>query len=152
MGDDKMIRTFVCEKEGCSGNKFRIETLDNKIKAICMECGSEYYHDIGDEIYEVLSFCSSCKNDNFKLFKDTNGNKLYAKCSVCGDPPEKIFIDADGIQIKYETKLLQELKEQIQSIDQRLCNLNIKAEDIERGQSIIEESLAYINKYIVQDR
>ena len=35
-------------------------------------------------------------------------------------------------------------------VDQRVCNVELKIETMERGQEIIEESLAYINKYIVQ--
>jgi len=34
-------------------------------------------------------------------------------------------------------------------VDQRVCNLEIKVKNMERGQNILEESLAYINKYIV---
>ena len=146
-----MIRTVVCHKEGCCGNKFFIETIDNKIKATCRECESEYLYDTGNDGYELLSTCESCKNDTFKLFRNINNNKIYAKCSECGDPPERIFVDPDGIQITYDTKLMHEIKQQLHTIDQRLCNLNIKVEDIERGQSILEESLAYINKYILED-
>ncbi|MGG7079566.1 hypothetical protein [Clostridium sardiniense] len=145
-----MIRTVVCQKEGCSGNKFQIETIDNNIQATCRECGSKYLYEAGSDGYEILSTCVSCKNDTFKLFRDINANKIYCKCSECGDPPERIFIDADGIQIPYETKLLQDLKNHMHSIDQRLCNLDIKIENLDRGQSILEESLAYINKYIVE--
>ena len=30
-----MIRTVVCEKEGCSGNIFSIESEDGRLKLIC---------------------------------------------------------------------------------------------------------------------
>ncbi|MEG1483478.1 hypothetical protein [Clostridium sp.] len=147
-----MIRTVVCHKEGCSGNRFYIETVENKIKAICRECNSEYLYDAGNTGYELVSSCTSCRNDSFKLFKDMNTSKIYAKCTECGNPPERIFVDPDGIQIPYETKLLQEIKDEIVGVNQRLCNLDIKLENVERGQSILEESLAYVNKYIVEER
>lgn len=44
-GDGKMIRTVVCQKEGCSGNRFQIETIDNNIQATCRECGSKYLYE-----------------------------------------------------------------------------------------------------------
>ena len=37
-------------------------------------------------------------------------------------------------------------------LDQRLCALEVKVEDMENGQRVIEESLAYINKYVVQQK
>ena len=37
-------------------------------------------------------------------------------------------------------------------LDQRVCNLEVKIGDMERSQNVLEESLAYINKYIVNDR
>lgn len=148
-----MIRTVVCHKEGCSGNKFYIETIENKIKATCKECNSEYLYDVRDDNgYELVASCTSCKNDSFKLFRDINKKKIYAKCSECGNPPERIFVDPDGIQISYETKLLQEIKDELTGVNQRLCNLDIKVENVDRGQSILEESLAYVNKYIVEER
>ena len=42
-----MVRTVVCQKEGCCGNTFYIETVDNKLQAICKDCGSKYLFDIG---------------------------------------------------------------------------------------------------------
>ena len=35
-------------------------------------------------------------------------------------------------------------------VDQRVCNLEVKIQTMEHGQEILEESLAYINKYIVE--
>ena len=37
-------------------------------------------------------------------------------------------------------------------VDQRVCNLEIKVESMEHSQEVLEESLAYINKYIVEQR
>ena len=34
-------------------------------------------------------------------------------------------------------------------IEQRVCNLEMRIQDLERGQSTIEESLAYVNKYLI---
>ena len=33
-------------------------------------------------------------------------------------------------------------------IDQRICNLEIKVDGLEKGQELLEESLAYINRYM----
>ena len=41
-----MIRTVVCEKEGCSGNTFFIETQGNNLVLTCEHCKSKYEFDI----------------------------------------------------------------------------------------------------------
>lgn len=147
-----MIRTVVCQKEGCCGNRFRIETIDNNLQATCIECGSKYLFDISYYDYTMVSSCSECNNDTFKLFKDIEKEEIYTKCTECGAPPEKLYIDPDGIQVSYEAKMLHDIKELMHQVDQRICNLEVKIEDMERGQNILEESLAYINKYIVQQK
>ncbi len=147
-----MIRTLVCQREGCSGNQFYIESTENKIKAICRECKNVSEFDMDNYGLKVISSCSACKNDLFKLFHETETGKIYAKCSKCGAPPMKVYIDFDGIQISYEEKLLNEVKNIMCEIEQKICNLEIKMEMIERGQEVLEESLAYINQYMLQQR
>jgi hypothetical protein len=143
-----MIRTVVCKKDGCSGNEFYIITEDNKLKLICKECGSNYYYDASDYEFTMLSNCEKCNNDVFKVFNNLGTQSIYAKCTKCGAPPEKIFIDDEGIQITYEAKLLQDIKQFMCQVDQRICNLEMKFEGLEKGQELLEESLAYINKYM----
>lgn len=147
-----MIRTVVCEKEGCCGNKFYIRTVDNNLEVTCKECGSKYLFDVSYYDFVMLSNCSKCNNDTFKLFKDLEKEGIYAKCSECGEPPEKVYIDSDGIQVSYEGKLLHDIKELMYKLDQRVCNLEIKVDSMEHSQEVLEESLAYINKYIVEQR
>ena len=144
-----MIRTVVCQKEGCCGNKFYIETIDNNLQATCMDCGCKYLFDMASYDCVMVSSCSECNNDTFKLFKDLDKETIYAKCSECGAPPEKIYIDSDGNQVSYDTKLLHDIKELMYKVDQRVCSLELKIEDMENGQNVLEESLAYINKYII---
>ena len=36
---------------------------------------------------------------------------VYAKCIKCGYPPERVYIDVDGVQVTYEAKLLNDIKE-----------------------------------------
>lgn len=144
-----MIRTVVCQKEGCSGNRFYIESVDNKLKITCIECNSSYILEESHD-YTFISSCTSCRNDTFKLFRDMDENKIFIKCSECGAPPERVYLDLDGEQVSYEAKLLQEIKFAINQMEQRVCNLELKAESVNQGQNIIEESLAYINKYIVE--
>lgn len=145
-----MIRTVVCEKEGCSGNQFLIESSENNLHLTCKNCGSNYNFDISYYDFVMLSNCSKCNNDTFKIFRDIDKEGIYVKCTECGSTPEKIYIDSDGIQVSYEAKLLNDIKELMYLIEQRVCNLEMKLQDIESGQNILEESMAYINKYLVE--
>lgn len=147
-----MIRTVVCTKNKCSGNRFYIESVDNRLKATCKECSSIYYFDIKKEDFLMLPSCSKCNNNMFKLFYGSKGEGLYAKCTECGAPPEKVYVDVDGIQVSYEAKLLHDIKELMYQVEQKVCNLERKMEQMERAQEIFEESIAYINKYIVEQR
>ncbi|MGL5648396.1 MAG: hypothetical protein ACRDDY_11125 [Clostridium sp.] len=147
-----MIRTVVCHKEGCSGNKFFIKSVEEKVEAICSECRDKKLYDLNDSGYFLVSTCGECKNDTFKLFLDTDKETVFIKCIECGQPPEKILIDEFGNQISFKDKLLNDVKDALFMINQRMGSLELKVEDIERGQGIIEESLAYINRYIVEDR
>ena len=96
------------------------------------------------------------KRENVETKKRINAQKLkekegiYAKCVECGSTPEKIYIDSDGIQVSYEAKLLNDIKELMYQLDQRICNLEVKLQDLEGSQGILEESLAYINRYLVE--
>lgn len=145
-----MIRTVVCQKEGCSGNSFYIETIDDKLQVICKECGNKYIFDISYYDFVMISSCSKCNNETFKIFRDIEKGGIYAKCSKCGSPPEKMYIDSDGVQVSYEGKLLQDIRQLMNLVDQRVLNLELKIDTMEHSQEILEESLAYINKYIVQ--
>lgn len=145
-----MVRTVVCKKDGCNGNEFYISTEDNKLKLTCKECGSIYYYDVSYYEFIMLSNCEKCNNDVFKVFKDLDKDGIYAKCTKCGNPPEKVFLDAEGIQVSYDAMLLQDIKQLMHQIDQRVCNLEMKIEGLEKGQELLEESLAYINKYMAE--
>lgn len=145
-----MIRTVVCEKEGCSGNTFLIETQNNNLLLTCQNCNSKYEFDISFYEFIMLSNCSKCNNDTFKVFRDVDKEGVYVKCAECGGSPEKIYIDSDGVQVSYETKLLNDIKELMYLIEQRICNLEVKIQDLESSQNILEESLAYINRYLVE--
>lgn len=144
------MRTVVCQREGCSGNEFYIETQDGNLEITCKECKNKSLIDVSFYEFIMISGCSSCKNDTFKLFRDVDKEGIYVKCTECGEPPEKIYIDADGIQVSYEAKLLNEVKDLMHQIEQRVYNLQMRVETMERGQQILEESLAYINKYIIE--
>ena len=145
-----MIRTVVCQKEGCSGNSFYIETNEDKLQIICKVCGNRYEFHINYDDYVLISTCSKCNNETFKIFRDMEKGNVYAKCTKCGSPPEKIYIDSDGVQVSYETRLLHDIREIMKQVDQKVLNLELKIEMMEHGQEILEESLAYINKYIIQ--
>ncbi|WP_066875315.1 hypothetical protein [Clostridium mediterraneense] len=143
-----MIRTVVCKKEGCTGNSFRVSSKENKLTITCTECNSDYSFDFRHHSFTLLSNCSVCKSDVFKVFKDIDTDEIYAKCLECGNPPERVYIDDDGIQISYTDRLLNEVKEIVYMIDKRMMNLETKVEDLENGQNLSEESLAYITKFL----
>ena len=86
-----MIRTIVCQREGCNGNAFYINSHDGEMSVVCKECNSEYKYETENNSLLMLSTCSNCNNDTFKVFKDTESNNIYAKCIVCGNH-QKIFL------------------------------------------------------------
>lgn len=143
-----MIRTIVCQREGCNGNAFYINSHDGEMRLVCRECNNEYKYETSNDSLLVLSNCSSCNNDTFKVFKDTESNKIYAKCMSCGNPPENILVDADGNQITYETKVLNDVKEIVYRVEQRISNLEREVESLGNGQVLIEQSVAYINQFL----
>lgn len=145
-----MIRTFVCEKDGCSGNRFYLESEEDKLSLICAQCKSRYNIDVSNNDYIILPNCSNCNNDTFKVYRDLDKNNVYVKCSSCGAVPEKIYVDSDGVQVSYEAKLLNDIKQIMNLVEQRIYNLEGNVKDLERSQSILEQSLAYINRYLVE--
>lgn len=145
-----MIRTIVCEKEGCAGNSFYIKDIDNTLNLICEKCNGTCDLENEKQDIKILSTCSTCHCNTFKVFRDTDSNKLYLKCTTCGNPPETIYVDIDGNQISYNTKILYEVKEIVYSVDQRLCSLENKIGNLESEQEILEQSVAYITKFLSQ--
>lgn len=143
-----MIRTVVCEKEGCTGNSFYIKNRDHLLSGVCKECDNTYDFNFKHNNFTLLSNCSSCGGDTFKIFKDLETEEIYAKCLKCGNPPEKVYIDTDGLQISYSEKKLNEIKEIVYKIDQKISNLENKVTALENGQNLSEESLAYITKFL----
>lgn len=143
-----MIRTVVCEKEGCNGNSFYIKKKDHLLSGVCTQCDNTYDFNFKNNSFTLLSNCSSCGEDMFKIFKDSETEEIYAKCLKCGNPPEKVYIDTDGLQISYNEKKLNEIKEIVYRIDQRISSLENKVGALENGQNLSEQSLAYITKFL----
>ena len=144
-----MLRTFVCEKEGCSGNSFFIESFEENLNLVCCSCNKKYENKETRYNYIILPNCSSCNNETFKVYRETEKNKMFFKCVKCGSVPEKIFLDSDGVQVSYEVKLLNDIKEVMKLVDQRIYNLENSMKDLENGQGVLEQSLAYINRYLI---
>lgn len=144
-----MLRTFVCEKEGCSGNSFLLESSEENLSLVCNHCHSRYENYDKHEDYIILPNCSSCNSEIFKVYKETEKHNIFYKCVKCGSVPEKIFLDSDGIQVSYEVKLLNEIKEVMKLVEQRMYNLENNIKDLENGQGSLEQSLAYINRYLI---
>ena len=147
-----MIRTVVCEKEGCSGNTFFIESDEDNLSLTCNNCGGKYELNMNYCDYKVLSNCSKCNSKLFKVFRETDKDRIYIKCVECGSIPERIYVDSYGTQVSYEGKLLNEIKELMYLLEQRICGLEVKMEAFENSQAVIEESLAYINRFLVEDK
>lgn len=143
-----MIRTVVCSKEGCNGNAFFIETRDGMLIAKCKECGAKYEFDVSFYDYDLISSCTSCANDSFKLFKDSEKGSVFGKCTKCGNPPEKVYIDSDGNGVTYEGKKLNEVKDVLYLLEQRIFNIENKVDGLRGGQELLEESIAYLNKFL----
>ncbi len=143
-----MIRTKVCEREGCRGNSFNICTEEDKLLLTCVECGEKYMEDAAIYDYVMLSNCCNCNNDSFKIFKETQKPGLYAKCTSCGNPPDKLYIDESGTQLSYEQKKLGELKDLISRLGERLDNIEDKADLLAAEQQVIQQSLGYIAEFV----
>lgn len=146
-----MIRTFVCEKDGCSGNKFFIDSKEESLVLICAQCETRYNMDINNREFLFLPNCSACNNDTFKAYKDLDKNSVYLKCSNCSEGPEKIYVDNDGNQISYEGKLLNDIRETMSIVEQRMHSLEVNIKNLEISQNILEQSLAYINNYLIEN-
>lgn len=145
-----MIRTVVCEKEGCAGNSFYIKNVDDTLCVGCVKCDRAKEFELGRQQYIMLSNCCNCNNDTFKVFKDTDSNRIYVKCIKCGNPPEQVYVDVDGNQVSYETKILNDMREIVYRTDQTLQSLEKKIEALENGQELLEQSLAYVTKFLSQ--
>ena len=42
---DNMIRTIVCQRDGCYGNAFYINSHDGELSVVFKECNSEYKYE-----------------------------------------------------------------------------------------------------------
>ena len=104
----------------------------------------------GKESIGVLSRCT--QNNVREVNKDTESNNIYAKCIVCGNLPENIFIDADGNQVSYESKILNDIKDMVYRVEQRISNLEREVESLGSGQVLIEQSMAYINQFLSENK
>lgn len=145
-----MIRTFVCMEDGCSGNRFYLECEEDNLNLVCSQCRSRYNIDVSKNEYIIMPNCSNCKNDTFKVYRDIEKNNIYIECTKCGNSPEKVYVDLDGVQISYEAKLLNDIKQIMNLVEQRIYNLEVNVKDLEGSQNILEQSLAYINRYLVE--
>ena len=152
-----MIRTVVCEKEGCSGNTFFIETQGNNLVLTCEHCKSKYEFDISYYDFIILSNCSKCNNDTFKVFRDTEKEGIYA--DACADVLKEVIptidnleraLAVDGSVEDLKKGIEMTIKELMYQLEQRICNVEVKLQDLEGSQGILEESLAYINRYLVE--
>ena len=142
-----MIRTVVCEKEGCSGNSFSISMEEGKLVLWCRECKQKYTYDFPQD-YLLMSSCAHCNNDSFKVFRNISSSSVYCKCTKCGNPPHKLYVDESGVQITYEQKKLEELKGILYRINERLDNLESMADGLSADQLIMQQSLGYISEFV----
>ena len=145
-----MIRTVVCTKDGCSGNRFNLESEEDSLNLVCSQCKSRYNIDVSKNEYIIMPNCCNCNNDTFKVYKDIEKDNMYIECIKCGEAPDKVYVDLDGVQVSYEAKLLNDIKQIMNLVEQRIYNLEVNVKDLESSQNILEQSLAYINRYLVE--
>ncbi|WP_040214853.1 hypothetical protein [Clostridium polynesiense] len=143
-----MIRTVVCEKEGCSGNSFYIYTEEKNLILICSECGDRYSFDVSFCDYVLLSSCCKCNNDTFKIFKDTEKESIYARCTECGNPPDKIYVDEGGTQVSYEQKKTDEIKDLIYRLNEKIEMMENKIDILGADQQVVQQSLGYVAEFV----
>ena len=54
------------------------------------------------------------------------------------------------LDLAKQTYTLNDIKELLYLLEQRMCNLEVKVQSLESSQGILEEYLAYINRYLVE--
>ena len=143
-----MITTIVCREDGCDSNCFYVKDGDEKLQLTCTKCNKAWDITRNKRMFIMLSNCCSCTNETFKVFKDTENNDIFVKCVKCGNPPEKVYIDDDGVQVSYEIKVLNDMKYNLYKLNENLENLSDRIKNLESGQEILEQSLAYMTKFL----
>lgn len=122
-----MLITKVCEKEGCSGNRFKVNTEDKKLHIKCVKCGTVYnYTEEMDCI--IAPSCSKCEGEEFKVNRDNKSGELYLNCVQCNNPPMRIYTDDNGKQISYDQIVLVSIKNRVDSLSEKLDQVFINAE------------------------
>jgi hypothetical protein len=122
-----MLITRVCEKEGCSGNKFYVNTEEKKLNIKCVECGTTY--NFPEEINHIIApTCMKCDHDHFKVNRDNKSGELYFNCVKCNNPPRKVYTDGCGNQISYDQVMLVEIKNAVDELTEKINMLSNEVE------------------------
>lgn len=121
-----LIITVVCSEKGCNGNKFKVNTEDDKLILTCTECGTSSTCSLDSLNHIILPKCSKCDNENFKAFNDKGTGKMYIKCTECGNPPESIYVDKDGNQVSYEQLKMMDVESDLFELSEKLDDINEK--------------------------
>ena len=58
----------------------------------------------------------------------------------------------DGNQVSYESKILNDIKDMVYRVEQRISNLEREVESLGSGQVLIEQSMAYINQFLSENK
>lgn len=120
-----MLITRVCEKEGCSGNKFHVNTEDKKLSIKCVECGTTY--NFQEEMNCIIApTCMKCDHEQFKVNRDNKSGELYINCVQCNNPPRKIYTDGSGNQVSYDQIMLVEIKNAVDELTETVNGLYYK--------------------------
>ena len=143
-----MVTTIVCRKDGCDGNSFYVKDGEEELQLTCIKCNKSWSIPRDKQMFTMLSNCCSCNNETFKGFRDTESKNIFLKCIKCGNPPEKVYIDDNGVQVSYEAKILNDMKYNLYRLNENLQGLESKVNGLESGQDLLEQSLAYITKFL----
>jgi predicted nucleic acid-binding Zn-ribbon protein len=118
-----MLITRVCEKEGCSGNKFHVNTEDSKLNIRCVECGTVYDY-LEEMNYITAPNCLKCDSEVFKVNRDNKTGDMFINCVECNNPPRRIYTDGCGNQISYDQIMLVEIKSAVDELAEKVDSLN----------------------------
>ena len=78
-----MLNTVVCKKEGCKGNRFKINVQRLKVLMICTECKT--VEKLNREMNSIFpTICSKCTGEIFKVCRNNEDNNMYFECTNCG--------------------------------------------------------------------
>lgn len=143
--------TEVCEKEGCSGNRFYVRTEEHQVLIKCTECGEEY--EIGNEIdYEIGPKCGSCDSEIFKVSWDKEAERFYFNCIQCREKPQLTYPNEECIQVDDNEMETEEDEINAEDVYYKVRELESRLDKMEYKLDCIYDWIAEINVIVKEIR